>query len=100
MEPIAAAIRPPTHRWSEFVPSLSRPSPEAITRGVYTLPERGPHDELIVVAIDSRGRRLYEAPVYRPGTEAIIVEALWTMLDVTDPVDLTPASARPQLHVL
>lgn len=79
--------------------SLSQSSPREVRRGVYTRQELGPNGEAILVAIDSRGRRLFEAPVYRPGTEELIAEALWIMLDASDPVE-APQPARPRLRVI
>lgn len=77
-------------------PLNSEPTPAS--RGVYVSQHRGPYGETVVIAIDSRGRLLYQAPVYREGTEAVIVEAVWTMLDAADPISERPS--RPSLRLV
>ena len=62
-------------------------------RGVYTAPYRGPHGEPVVIAIDSHGRCVYDALVYRDSDLDDVVSALWRLLDRQDP-------PRPHLHLI
>lgn len=66
----------------------------SLERGIYTAPYRGPQGEPIMIAIDSRGRRLYDASVYHEQDADRVVSALWSLLDSQDP------PPRPRLRTL
>ena len=65
------------------------PVQETARRGVYELPFRGSQGERLLVAVDRRGHRLFEASVF-PGARdpGAITELLRAALDREDPAHL------------
>lgn len=70
---------------------LHQVQPDIIaSRGVYTLPYRGPEGERYIVAVDRHGQRIAEATVYPSVRDASDLTAvLWSILERCDPVHLT-----------
>jgi len=72
------------------MPGQSQPKvSESARRGVYELPFCGTQGERLLVAVDRRGRRLFEASVF-PGVKdpGIITDLLRAALDREDPTYL------------
>jgi len=57
-------------------------------RGVYLLPWVTEEGGRSLVAVDHRGRRVYEAIAYAEHDQASLAEELWRMLDRQDPLTL------------
>lgn len=63
------------------------PPPDLLPRGVYRLPYLDESGAVLVVAVDSRHRRVAEAPVPPDADERAVTAVLGRILDERDPPD-------------
>lgn len=66
-------------------------------RGVWNAPWTGPNGELVLIALESRGR-LIDGPVAVPrGVDHVTVaDTLWELLDTVDPLAMVRLGSAPR----